>query len=246
MAPSNGLMADASLFHQMYPSQHSSSGECGVDVIYTTLVSDVQLTYSPDGLRLCLLGFASFRRSGEIGLRYELVVYCWDTRSRRRLNETRLGEYVMLDSPLSIMYINNSPCIVLSLRPSYPGRVFTFYSFDGSIIGRFSTDGLAFHVVTNTGVLFLKNDKYFQKWDAQKRAWLPERERRILEIEDGGQESYLWKWNGKVSEPEYCGVISWKGVAPIYGVKAISETKDGLALILDDERLLHFTPEPAV
>ena len=94
MAPSNGLMADASLFHQMYPSQHSSSGECGVDVIYTTLVSDVQLTYSPDGLRLCLLGFASFRRSGEIGLRYELVVYCWDTRSRRRLNETRLGEYV--------------------------------------------------------------------------------------------------------------------------------------------------------
>jgi hypothetical protein len=99
------------------------------------------------------------------------------------------------------------------------------------------------HVVTNSGVLFLKSDKYFKKWDESKQIWVPDRERTIADTVDHSECRYVWKWDGKASEPECCGMIPWKSLPPVPKVKAISQAENGLALILDDERLLQLVPK---
>jgi serine/threonine protein kinase len=230
--------AYAMFAHQKYTSQHSATGQCGIDVINTIQLSNVALSYTPDGRCLYLFGF--YRAKLGDDEHWKLVAYCWDTRSHRKLHETTLGTNVTLESHLTAMYIDDSPCIVFSLGQLSPVRVFVIYSCDGSVTGRYLTDGMI-HVVTNSGVLFLKSDKYFKKWDESKQIWVPDRERRITGIEDDCR--YLWKWDGMALEPECCGMIQWRSMPPVHKIKAISEAKNGLALILDDERLLYLTPK---
>lgn len=242
-SPAGPLLRWAQFGRQIYQSQHSASGKCGVDVINTGYLSDVALTYTPDGCRLYLLGFSAHRTAvlGPPDPRTDLVIYCWDTQSRRMLHENTLAEgtHITVDSPLAVMHSNDNPCIVFSLGQGSSLRVFLIYSCDGSeVIGRYSTDGMI-HVVTNGGVLFLKSDKYFKKWDESKKTWLPDRERRITDRDDNRESRYIWKWDGKASEPECCGVIPWRGLPPFHKVKAICEEKYGLALILDNERFVH-------
>lgn len=135
------------------------------------------------------------------------------------------------------MYVANTPSVVFVQAPVSPVQTFVVFSSNGSVIRQYLTQRMI-TVVTCRGVLFLKNDKYFQKWDASKMQWEPERERTVAGQPDKTETHYLWEWDGKSHEPKCVAKIRWETLPPFHKIRAIAEIEAGLTLILDDDRFI--------
>jgi hypothetical protein len=225
----------AVLTTKVVKSRTMPKGCSPIDVVITTFLSDVVLSYGSDGRRLCIFG--NFQRAQDSeGM--EAVRFYWDCISRRlvlrvSLRPKREGLYTA--SPLYTTQIDHLPQFVYTFSDTSLLWGALLYSTDGPCTIEFSHSGALVIGYSPSGcLLFLKDSIPLlqAKWDGP--GWLEvTSEKEVPNHEAGKTSLYLWKCHSKLFKPTRWGQVLWDNLPPLESVKAFAETEKGLTLILE-------------
>jgi hypothetical protein len=239
----------AVLTTKVVKSRTMPKGYSPIDVITTTFVTDVTLTYGGDGRRLSL--GSTYTPSAQTPTRTEYVRFFWDSISRRLVTEHR---YLSFDNMMlykawpvyaididglspQFCYAYYTPKIRFTccLLCSEDGEVTADFGLYGSLVIGFSPSGHIFFVKNSDPLLINKegDEKFTILTDTG--------EMEVPNDQASKSSRYLWKWDSNLLKPTRWGKVLWDSLPPLERVKALAETEMGLTLLLDNGKLLFLT-----
>jgi hypothetical protein len=214
----------------------TDTGHSHIDVVETSFISNISLTYGSNGTRLVLVGNAV---ATNLSVTITSGRCCWDTASRCLFCPLEFtGLEVHRCSPLAIQR-DKMPALFMNtvelynrVRESYLLR----YSEDEGVravlssqmlVGGFTPSGFLFFAKSWLGVF------------SEGGQWAFFRKEMVM-IEKDRSSRYLWRLDIETSKVICFAKILWDNLPPLEMVKTLAETEEGLTLILKNGQLVFF------
>jgi hypothetical protein len=211
------------------------TGQSHIDVVETTLISNISLAYGFNGTRLLLEGNVV---ASDLSVTATNLGFCWDTASCCMLAPQFTGIGAHRSSPLYAVQRDNMSSIFMHTVEFYnPHRAshLVIYSEDESGAKDVLSSQMLVGVPTPRGFLFFAKSRLGVLSKGHQWTYFT---KEMAMISKDSSSRYLWRWDIETSKVECFAKIQWDNLPPLELVQTLAETEEGLTLILKNGRLV--------